>query len=125
MGTCQQRNECWDSNSIYYSLGLFRCPGTNVSEGPGRFKLNGTTVSSAQEGHKFGNQTSPDYVVYQWLFFPTKQFPCSLGSLELAFQIVAIYASDNVLNRPSYSALVVGFCFLFFSSADNQEIIRK
>lgn len=70
-----------------------------------RFKLNGTTISSTQ-GHKFWNQTSPDYVVYGWLFYPKKQFPSCLSSLELAFQIVATYAFDNVLNRLIYSALL-------------------
>lgn len=31
--------------------------------------------------------------------------PSSLSSLELAFQIGAVYAFNNVLNRPVYSAL--------------------
>lgn len=31
--------------------------------------------------------------------------PSSLSSLKLAFQIVAVYAFNNVLNRPIYSAL--------------------
>lgn len=75
MGRCQQRNECWDSASVYHSLGLFWCPRSNVSEGPSRFELNGTTISSSQEGHKFWNQTSPDYVVNRGLLFPRKQFP--------------------------------------------------
>lgn len=31
--------------------------------------------------------------------------PSSLSSLELAFQIGAVYSFNNVLNRPIYSAL--------------------
>ena len=120
MGRCQQRNECWDSASVYHSLGLFWCPRSNVSEGPSRFELNGTTISSSQEGHKFWNQASPDYVVNRGLFFPRKQFPSSLSSLELAFQIVAIYAFDNIINRPIYSALVVAVFLQWRSS-----IIKK
>ncbi|KAF6390309.1 hypothetical protein mRhiFer1_007883 [Rhinolophus ferrumequinum] len=61
-----------------------------------------------------------DDVVYGWLFFPRKQFPSSLSRLELAFQILALYACDSILNRLIYSALVVAV-FLQWKSS----IIRK
>ena len=59
------------------SPSLFWRPRGNVSEHPSRFKLNGTKVSSAQGGHKFWNQTSPDYVVYGGLFFLEGSFPAA------------------------------------------------
>ena len=37
-------------------------------------------------------ESNPDYVVCGWLFFPRKQFPCHLSTLELAFQIVTVCA---------------------------------
>lgn len=39
--------------------------------------------------------------------FPRRQFPSSLSSFELAFQIVATDACDSINNRPIYSALIV------------------
>lgn len=75
MGRRQQSNEGWDSPSIHDGLGLFRGPRSNVSECPGRLKLNRVAIRSAQEGHELGNQTSSDYVVNWGLFFPGEQFP--------------------------------------------------
>ena len=34
-------------------------------------------MSSAQEGHKLWNQTSPDYVAYWGLFFLEGSFPAA------------------------------------------------
>ena len=109
MGRCQERNKCWDSTSIHHSFGLFRCSRSNVGECPSRLKLNGTTISFAQEGHKFWDQTSPDDVVYRRLFLSRKQFPGSLSSLELAFQIVTVYAFNSVLTDQFTVPWLFGF----------------
>lgn len=51
------------------------------------------------------------------LLFHRKQFLSSLSSLEVASQIIATYAFDNVINRPIYSALVAAV-FLQWRSSD-------
>jgi uncharacterized Fe-S radical SAM superfamily protein PflX len=48
--------------------------------------------------------------------------PSSLSSLELAFQIVAIYAFDNVINRPIHSALKENWNFIIYHLNTNNKV---
>lgn len=81
----QQGNEGWDCPSIHHCPGLLWRARGDVGECPGRFKLDGAAVCSAQERDKLGDQTSPDYAVYWGLLLSWEEFPKEEGKQETLF----------------------------------------
>lgn len=93
VGRGQQGNEGWNCPSIHHCPGLLWSARGNVGECPGRFKLDGTAVCSAQEWDKLGDQTSPNYVVYWGLLLSWEEFPKEEGKQEALFLLADIWTT--------------------------------
>lgn len=127
-----ETNESWNGPSFYHSCSLIGCPGRNISQGPGCFKLNRRGLRHAQEAYKLGNQACTDDSVNGWMPLPRQQLPkktqtwlhkpkrqnrggnwifhkfwasspCSLGCLQLSFEAGAVNAINNLLHCPMLS----------------------
>lgn len=75
MRGCDQTNESWNGSSFHHSCSLIGCPRRNVSQGPGRFKLNRWRLRHSQKAYKLGDQACTDDSINRWMPFPRQQLP--------------------------------------------------
>lgn len=70
-----QADEGRNGSTLYHSRRLIRCPGRNVSQSPGRLKLDGGTVCESQEGDKLWDQSNTDQLVDGRVFVTGQELP--------------------------------------------------